>query len=301
MPKAIVIGGANVDIKGRSSGSFIGGTSNPGDVTLTAGGVGRNIAENLARLGVATSLVTVLGDDPNGRIVRDACESAGVDLSLAITGKRPTGTYLVVLSRKGELISAINDMTAIEQLMPAQLQAISQQLGEADMIAADCNLSDACLAWLAGFCAAHGKRLLIEPVSVPKSQKLLTLKREVFAITPNRQQIASLTREPDEAAAIARLHALGFANIVVHRGADGALASDGKSIEAVEAFPMDQIADVTGAGDAAVAGLLRGLLDGLPLAKAAKLGQSAASFKLGTRESVAHDLDYDKVKARAGL
>lgn len=301
MPCVIVIGGANVDIKGRSSGAFIGRTSNPGEVTLTAGGVARNIAENLARLDVETELVTVLGEDANGRIVRDACTRAGVGLSLSITGKHPTGTYLVVLSKQGELISAINDMSAIESLSPAQLEAIAHRLGQADIIAADCNISADCLIWLAGYCAEHGKRLLIEPVSVPKSQKLLKLKHPVFMVTPNRQQLASLTRERDEAVAIAALHARGFDNIVVHRGDRGALTSDGKSHQAVEAFPMDQIADVTGAGDAAVAGLLRGLLDGLPLAKAALVGQSAASFKLGTFESVAQDLEYHRVKARAGI
>jgi pseudouridine kinase len=169
------------------------------------------------------------------------------------------------------------------------------------MIVADCNISEACIVWLAGFCAQSHKRLLIEPVSVPKSQKLLKLKHPVFAITPNRQQVTALTKEKDEAQAIAKLHAKGFANIIVHRGAEGALVSDGRTMDAVQSFPMGEIVDVTGAGDAAVAGLIRGVLDSFPLTDAARLGQSAASFKLGTRESVAADLDYDKVKARAGL
>lgn len=301
MSRIVVIGGANVDIKGRSSGAFIGGTSNTGDVTLSAGGVARNIAENLARLGVNTELVTVLGNDPNGLILRDACAKAGVGLAHSITGKHPTGTYLVVLSKQGELISAINDMSAIESLKPQQLEALAHQLKQAELIAADCNISEACLVWLAEFCAREHKRLLIEPVSVPKAQKLLKLRHPVFAITPNRQQITALTQEKDDAAAIAKLHVRGFANIIVHRGAEGALVSDGGSVEAVQSFPTGEIADVTGAGDAAAAGLIRGLLDGLPLASAARLGQSAASYKLASRESVAQDLDYDKVRTRAGI
>jgi pseudouridine kinase len=301
MPKVIVIGGANVDIKGQSSGTFIGGTSNPGEVILSAGGVGRNIADNLARLGVHVELVTVLGDDPNGHILREACAAAGVGLSLSVTGRRPTGTYLVVLSQNGELISAINDMSAIDTLKHSHLEAIAGQLRAADMIVADCNIGEDCLIWLAGFCHREHRRLLIEPVSVPKAQKLVELNVPVFAITPNRQQLVSLTGLKDEAAAVAKLSAQGFSNIVVHRGSDGAMAFDGTALSQISAFPVNSIADVTGAGDAAVAGLVRGLLDGLPLAKAAKLGQSAASFKLGTRESVASELDYDKVRARAGL
>ena len=68
MPRVIVIGGANVDIKGRASGTFVATTSNPGEVTVSVGGVGRNIAENLARLGIEVSLLTVLGNDSNSQL-----------------------------------------------------------------------------------------------------------------------------------------------------------------------------------------------------------------------------------------
>ena len=63
MPEVIVIGGANVDIKGRSRAAVMPGTSNPGEVIVSPGGVGRNIAENLARLDVSTALLAMTGDD----------------------------------------------------------------------------------------------------------------------------------------------------------------------------------------------------------------------------------------------
>jgi pseudouridine kinase len=53
MRKVVVIGGANVDVKGRASGPYLSGTSNPGRVTVSPGGVGLNIAESLSRLGVS--------------------------------------------------------------------------------------------------------------------------------------------------------------------------------------------------------------------------------------------------------
>lgn len=303
MPRVIVIGGANVDIKGHVSGAFIGGTSNPGDVNVSVGGVGRNIAENLARLGVETSLLTVLGNDANGQMVRETCATAGIDLSLTLTGPASTGTYLVILDRRGELQSAVNDMRNIEWLKPAHLAAVTDRLAKADMIVVDCNIDATCLEWICGFCAGSRKRLVIEPVSVPKAKKLLAFQRSrpVFAITPNQQQLEALTGKTDLKAALAALHALGFENIVVHRGAKGAVASCPEGSCDVEAIGAGEIADVTGAGDAAVAGLVCGLLDGLPLAKAARLGQAAASLKLATRESVAQDLSRDRVFALAGF
>ncbi len=303
MARVIVIGGANVDIKGRSSGAFIGGTSNPGDVTVSVGGVGRNIAENLARLGHGVSLLTVLGEDANGRLVRESCAAANVELGLTVTSRLATGTYLVVLDRKGELISAINDMQAIESLTPAQLDRVSARLREADMLVADCNIPAACLDWLCRFSAESGIRLAVEPVSVPKARKLLSFTRiqPVFAITPNLQQIAAMTGEANEARAIAKLHLLGFANVVMHQGGKGALVSSGSGIIEVPPFLVADVADVTGAGDAAVAGLLCGILDGMPLESAARIGQAAASMKLSSRESAASSMTRQALFHLAGI
>lgn len=298
MPRVTVIGGANVDIKGRAVERFVTGTSNPGEVTLSAGGVGRNIAENLAHLGIEVTLVTALGDDANGALLRRACGAAGVDLSMALGTSAPTGCYLAVLDDTGELVSAVNDMRAMEALTPAHLEANAGRLAEADMLVADCNPSEDCLAWLCRFSAEHGVRLLIEPVSVPKARKLLSFTRSapVFAVTPNAQQLAALA-DGD----IAALHQLGFTNVVLHRGGEGAVASDGAGVTAIAPVAVSEIADVTGAGDAAVAGLVCGLLDGMSLAQSAKLGQCAAAIKLRSSQSVASGLSRDSLLRLAGI
>ncbi len=303
MPRVIVIGGANVDIKGRAARAYIAGTSNPGEVTISVGGVGRNIAETLARLGAEVDLVTVLGDDANGRQIREACAQAGVNLDHAITGHAASGTYLAILDETGELVSAINDMRNIEWLSPAHLAGLEGAMAAADLIVTDCNVSPACLAWLCAFSARRGVRLLIEPVSVPKAQKLLAISRTgpVYCITPNRQQLEALTGETDQAKALPKLHGMGFENVVVHKGAGGALVSSGGQVVEVPAFPIDAIADVTGAGDAAVAGLVTGLLEGRDLVTAARMGQAAAAIKLASRDSVATALDRDKLLHLAGL
>ena len=302
MQRVVVIGGANVDIKGRARGAYVAGTSNPGEVMVSAGGVGRNIAENLARLGVSVSLVTAIGDDANGQFLQQACAAAGVDLAMAITAAVPTGSYLAVLDDTGELVSAINDMRAMEALTPPHLEACADRLARADLLVADCNLSEDCLAWLCRFATQRDLRLVIEPVSVPKARKLLSVQRDasVFAITPNALQLKALTGG-DGRDGIAKLHRLGFANVVLHRGADGALASDGASIAEIDPVSVAALADVTGAGDAAVAGLVCGLLDDRSLAQSARLGQCAAAIKLSSAQSVASGLSRDSLLRLAGI
>lgn len=302
MKRVIVIGGANVDIKGRARGGYVAGTSNPGEVTVSAGGVGRNIAENLARLGLSVSLVTAVGNDANGQLLRNASAAAAVDFSMTFAVEAPTGSYLAVLDETGELVSAINDMRAIDALTSVHLEARADELKMADMLVADCNLSVGCLAWLCRFSAERGIRLLIEPVSVPKAWKLLSFARPVpvFAVTPNAQQLAALAGA-DHAKAIARFHSFGFANIVAHLGSAGAWASDGAFLAKVPPVPVRSIADVTGAGDAAVAGLVCGLLEGMNLADSARLGQCAAAIKLSSAQSVASGLSRDSLFRLAGI
>lgn len=298
MARVIVIGGSNVDIKGRTSGPYVSGTSNPGKVTISAGGVGRNIAENLARLDVEVSLITALGNDPNGAVLREACAVAGVDLSRAIVTDEATGTYLAVLDQSGEMVSAVSDMRAIDSLAPAHLEAAVDELSAADMLVADCNIAVSCLDWLCAFAGREGKRLLIEPVSVPKALKLHAFTRTapVFAITPNTRQLEALAGGD-----VAKLHALGFANIILHRGSAGATVSDGLTATQVAPAAVSAVADVTGAGDAAVAGLVFGLLEGFSLETSARLGQCAAAIKLSSAQSVASGLNRDNLWRLAGF
>jgi len=304
MAEVIIIGGANLDVKGRSTADFVPRTSNPGRVVTAVGGVARNIAANLAALDVGTALISVVGSDESGRRILDVTRQAGVDVAMVKRVEGASGTYLAVLDENGELNAAISDMTCLEALTAADLAAQAARLKSASLIAADCNLSVACLDWLFAFTGENRIRLLIEPVSVPKAQKLKRLKRgsRAFAITPNADQFASLTgRTADDPHAIAALHEMGYENIVVHRGAAGAVASDGGARPmAIPAQASGPVADVTGAGDAAVAGLICGLLEGFDLVRAARFGQAAAAIKIPSATSVSPVLNRVSLFALAG-
>jgi pseudouridine kinase len=305
MAPVVVIGGANVDVKGRAREPFVAATSNPGEITTSVGGVARNIAHNLALLGCEVALLAAIADDANGEMIQRETAAAGVDVSLLATVHGSSGIYLAILDESGELVAAVNDMQAAEMLTPGHLEAASAVLEQAPMIVADCNLSSACLAWLFAFAGSRGKRLLVEPISVPKAAKILTLSglTPAFAITPNRQQLVALTGERDMMKAVADLHGRGFENVVVHCGAEGVLVSGGTSGPHVIApLLMGAVTDVTGAGDAAVAGLVFGIAEGHDLVTAARFGQAAAALKLSSRQSVASGISRDRLltMVRAG-
>jgi pseudouridine kinase len=282
----IVIGGANIDIKARADGRYVTGTSNPGSVSFTPGGVARNIAHNLGSLGVNVALISAIGKDAAGEIAIATTRAAGVDLGLCLREDTATGSYVAVLDEKGELVSAVNDMRILESLKPESVKPHRAALEAAKFIVADCNLSPDLLDYLA---LNFSDNLIVEPVSVSKSQKLLTLldRHEVFLATPNRDQIEAMTDTDDLDQACQILHERGLQNLIVHLGSEGALLSSGKGMKNIRAAGQAQVRDVTGAGDAAVAGLVYGLLKDYDLAQAAQFGQVAASLVLNSSASTA--------------
>jgi pseudouridine kinase len=283
------VGGVNVDIKAKTSAKHVAATSNPGSVSFTPGGVGRNIAHNLALLGLKVSLVSVVGQDAAGDLALAATAAAGVDISLVKRASVATGAYVATLDEKGDLITAVNDMRIMDELDLAFCQHHAPALSAAKFIVADCNLKPDILHWLA---LQYSDRLIVEPVSVPKSEKLKTLleKHEIFLGTPNRDQLAALTGVTDTAEACADLHERGLQNIVVHLGPEGAFVSGEGGRRALPSARSTTVSDVTGAGDAAVAGLVFGLCQGYDLLPAAAFGQAAASLVLASTASTAPGL-----------
>ncbi len=291
--RVVVVGGALMDVLAHSRQPLLPRTSNPGRVHTTPGGVGRNIAENLARLGTPVGLVAVVGPDAFGdRIVEEAA-SVGIDTREMISTSEPTGTYLAVLDHDGEMAVALSDLAATESLTPGRLAAAEPAIAGADLLVIDGNIPAPVVGRLLDVAAGHGIRVVIDPVSVAKAQRLasaLRPDRPVFAITPNADELAVL------AAAISHPHARPCTAgspvqwLWVRRGPGGSTlyAADGAALEL--AAPPTHVVDVTGAGDAATAGFVHALLGGADPADAAAYGQVCAALTVASPHTVRPDL-----------
>jgi pseudouridine kinase len=110
--KVVIVGGANLDIKGYSP-NYIKGSSSPGWIKESSGGVGRNIAEDLALLEQEVVLLTAVSSDHFGDQLKVETEAVGVDISHFKTTQAQdykTGVYLAHMDQNGDLIGAVNDM-----------------------------------------------------------------------------------------------------------------------------------------------------------------------------------------------
>ena len=296
-PSVVVIGGANLDVKARSSRAAVPATSNPGTGSMAAGGVGRNIAENLARLGTRTHLVAAIGADGLGDQVLAATSGAGVHVEHVRRSARATGTYTAVLDADGELVVAVADMAATDELSPEQVNAARDLIASAALVVLDGNLSAETLGFALDLAAASGTRVVLEPVSVPKATalaQLVSTERPVYAITPNRDELAALTGLPTRTArqaekAARSLHDRGVELVWVRLGAEGSLVSTRQGRTRTAAVPAE-VCDVTGAGDAMLAGFCHALLGGADIYDAAAYGHAAAALTIASPHTVRPDL-----------
>jgi pseudouridine kinase len=302
-----VIGGANMDVKSRLTGPAAMGGSNPAAAMLAPGGVARNIAHNLALFGRPVKLFSAIGQDALGERLAAECAAAGIDIHGVSRLPEPTGIYSAILDEGGELILASAAMAIMERLTPEYLAAHERAIGGARLIVADDNLPAASLDWLWDLAARRGRALAIEAVSPPKAGKIAALleqRRPLHALFCNRDELAAIAgRAAGETAdltpALRDLHGRGVRHIAVGLGRAGALVSSrmdyGIAHRLVPAIP-GAVVDVTGAGDAAVAGTLHGLLDGLDLVRAATLGQAAAALTVRSPYSVDPALSAARVE-----
>lgn len=298
-PRVVVVGAANVDLEAATSGAVVPGDSNPGTLRRSAGGVGRNVAESLARLGVATSLVTVLDDDPLGRWLADVTASAGVDLSSSEHRPGSPSTYVSVVDAAGELVVAVNDMRGVDAVDGDFLAARRDLLASAGVLVVDANLPAGAIDHLA---ATHPDATVVaEPVSAVKASRLREHLGWVHTVKPNREELAVLAGRPlrdegDLDAAVDVLLTAGVSQVVVSLGRDGCLVATPDGRERLRG-PAGAVRSVTGAGDAMTAGIVLGVVEGWPLARAARFGLAMAVRTAGVASSVDPTLTRSSVEA----
>jgi pseudouridine kinase len=300
----VVIGGANIDVKARSASPILRGTSNPGHTVTSPGGVGRNIAENLARLGTMTFLVTAIGRDVLGDRLLDETSMAGVRVEHALRTDAPTGTYTAVLDSDGELVVAVADMAATAALDVAHLRSIRELIRGASLVVMDGNLSDDVLGGAVDIAA--DRFVVLDPVSVPKAARLgplLSKDRSLFAVTPNRDELAAMTgmavsTDVELALAAGSLHDRGVRNVWVRLGACGSLLfEDGREAVAFSAV-SGSVVDVTGAGDAMVGAFAHAIVGGQSLNEAARFAHAAAALTIASAHTVRPDINVLLVESK---
>ena len=278
--RVAVVGGSNVDISATATEPLRLGDSNLGRVNVSVGGVGRNVAENLSRLGVKVRLITAYGDDAFASLLKDKAKEAGMDTSQsAECAGFSSSVYGCVNQPNGEMFIAVSDMDVCGELTPAFMQSRLDGIQACDALVLDANIPAETLLFLA------------KTVSIPvfadsvSAQKVCRLRQAIpylEGIKTNRREAELLTglslgREEDSLKAAKDLHRLGVKKVLITLAEDGGFFSDGKSAAFMPSLVHGML-NTTGCGDACLAGIVYAFLNRRDYRAILKTGMAMAGI-----------------------
>ena len=296
----VVVGGVNIDIGGQSFSSLVTADSNPGRISMSLGGVGRNIAHNLSLLGTDVRLLTAFGDDIHGQRIISSCAELGIDISHAQkAADLPTSTYLYIADRDGEMALALSDMEVCKKITPSYLAANLTLLQNAQAVIVDANIPEESLIYLAENCTPP---LFCDPVSTTKAMKLLPILHKIHTLKPNRLEAELLSGVPirekqDVEKAAAALLKKGVQQLFISMGADGVYCADQNQQLWLANLPGKMV-NTTGCGDAFTAALVWSYLEGKDLRATAMAGLAAASIAMEAQETINPAMSATAVNSR---
>ncbi|WP_409176784.1 carbohydrate kinase [Brevibacillus fortis] len=295
------IGGANLDRKARGKQQVRLHSSNPVTIMESCGGVARNIAENLGRLGCNTSLITSIGEDKEGEWLLQETKKHGVHISQVwrLPTQR-TGTYTALLDIDGEMVVSLANMDIYDALTPEMFAEKWSHIAASHVVFIDTNIPADCLAYIIERCREENILLFVDPVSSIKAKKLPQQLDGVEAILPNREEAElmagmKITTIEECAEACRKIRERGVKHVIVTLGEEGIYYQSEDVAEHMPPYPT-KVVDVTGAGDAFASGLLYGIVNGESFQRACRLGLAASALTLQTEQSVSPLLKAEQLE-----
>ena len=297
---AVVVGGANVDIGGRSRGKLVAGDSNPGRVGLSIGGVGRNIAHNLSLLGADVRMLTAYGDDLYGQGLMEACTAAGIDMSHArLLRDEATSTYLYIAGEDGDMALAVSDMAICDRIDPEYLAANYALLQNARVIVCDTNIPAESLEYLT---KQFDAPIFCDPVSTAKAEKLRPILGRLHTLKPNKMEAELLSGVPirekaDVEKAAEKLLSMGLQRVFISLGGDGMYAATREGSLWMENLPCTMV-NTTGCGDSSMAALVWAYLEELSLQDSVRAALAAGSITIESPQTISPEMCEELLRQR---
>ncbi|ANU11710.1 putative carbohydrate kinase [Planococcus antarcticus DSM 14505] len=291
----ICIGGANVDRKFLIDQPAQMGTSNPSSVTGSVGGVARNVAENLGRLGHSVKLLSIVGNDPEWNVIESASSLfMSTELTKAIDGLS-TGTYTAILEPDGEMLLAMADMKIYDFLTPELISKNDSTLLSAAFLVIDLNCPLETVEYVRQLAFTNKIPLAVIPVSAPKMDRLSNDLTGISWLILNRDEASKYLQMPidskdDWHLAVQQLLDMGAAAVVVTGGKDGAIAGNSIGIRHYHSMQVHQVADVTGAGDAFSSAIIHSVMNDQGFETVIHTGMVNAAKTLESKATVRHEL-----------
>jgi pseudouridine kinase len=296
-----IIGGANVDIQGFPRSNLVFHDSNPGEVKVSLGGVGRNIGENLVKLGVETRLISVVGDDVYGNKILEEARLIGLNMqdSLVLKGQA-TSTYLSILNEDGDMAVAISHMDIYDNVTIEFIKQKKHIIDNSRLCIIDTNMPEKVIEYIVTH--HRGTDFFLDTVSTAKAKKVKDIIGYFHTIKPNKIEAEILSgieikNEEDLSKAADYFLKKGVKRVFISLGEDGVFYSDGKTSNHVKA-PKIKVINATGAGDAFVAGMAYGYLNNYDIDFTARFAMTASILALSHDNTINPNMSLENVNKK---
>lgn len=293
-----VIGGANIDIIGTPFSRLNEHDSNPGKLSTSLGGVGRNIAENLSRMGVKVEFISVLGNDNYAKDIQDNCSKLNIGLDNSdIISKENTSTYLCINNENGEMQLAISDMEIYEYMTPFYLNSRLHIINSAKACIIDTNIPRHSLDYLMDNVRVP---MFLDTVSTKKTENIKDIIHNIYAVKPNIYEAeilsgVSIKNEKDYKYATDLILNKGVKEIYMSLGSEGVYYTNGKLHGKLPVI-SDIIVNTTGAGDSFLAGVVWAYLNGMNILSCTKAGLAASYITINSPKTVSEEISEKNIK-----
>ena len=266
---------------------------------LGPGGKGSNQAVAAARAGAKVSFVSKLGEDAFGDLARATYRTEGIDTRYLLKSSTPTGAAAIIIDADTGENSIIVVPGACFELAPEEVDGAQDLIADSAIFVTQLELSLAAVEHGLKLAHAFGIPTILNPAPGCK------LPDEVFQycdyLTPNENEAEILTGMPagSESEAERAADALldrGVRNVVITRGAQGALVKNGNVRAHIPAFNAGPVVETTGAGDAFNGGFAAALAEGKEIVEAAHFACATAGISVtrpGTAPSMPRRAEID--------
>ena len=221
----VCIGGANIDRKFHITDELVKSTSNPVTSETSIGGVARNVAENLGRIGEDVLLLTTSGNDAEWQHISDLSSPfMNVDYVEKISSES-TGSYTALLDQHGSMTMGFADMSVYDKITPEFMIKNTYLLNKSKCIIADLNCPKETIEFLCSYAEKKKIKLVLIAVSGPKMNRLPHNLHAVDWLILNKDEVESFVGKDAQTEAeliqyIGEIRSLGVKNLVVTSGKD---------------------------------------------------------------------------------
>lgn len=292
MSKVLVIGAQLIDIFTYKKKPYILHDSNIADVSFSYGGVGRNMASNLARLEADVSFLTVFGDD----LLTVQAKASLMDLGIKLEGSKESlqsnGVYLGILDPNNDLYLGINDTEIIKELDLDYIKSQLPYISTFDYIVIDTNLEPQVISYI---CEHTKAKTFLDAVSAHKVSKLRNILHHIDYLKCNQFELEELTQKKNLEEQIDFLQEQKAKTVII-TNQEKDIKVYNKEIKSYKTIPIKHIVNATGAGDGFISGFIKGIIEEKTIDQAIEIAKRVAYITMLSKDATASDLTYEKVK-----